>query len=163
MPFLINVRRISHLSVHVILSQKLPYIYFQEQNEYLLIFPQININMLIGTSEYHVSNLDFILKMGIHRKDRFSIFRFVKPYVHQNLCKIPFRNPSQQKIVFICISTLSRPWNNQIWSLQCLVYYELPHLHTISIYFHVYPCDTLTVHGNMRQTVNITSQLLKII
>ncbi len=100
-------------------------------------------------------SVDFILKVYVRTKARFwirtKVFRFIKPYVRQNLRKNPFINPSQGKIVHTCISTLSPPWNNYIWSLQHL---GLLCITSSAYHFRAYshPCDTMfnTVKGTRR-------------
>ncbi len=65
-------------------------------------------------------------------------------YTRTKVCKKPFINPSQGKIVCMCISTLTPPRNNYIWSLQSIVLLWITssayHFH--AYYIHVTPCLT---------------------
>ncbi len=92
--------------------------------------------------------IDLIKTLNVYvgTKARFcvctQVFRFIKPCVRQNLCKNPFINPIQGKIVLTCISTSSPPRNHHIWSLQCLV---LLCISSSAYHFHAYshPRDTM--------------------
>ncbi len=116
--------------------------------------PQCNRMTATGASCIKLY-VDFNLKVYVRTKARFcvrtKVFRFIKACVRQNMRKNPLINPSQGKIVRMCISTPTPPRNHHIWSLQRLI---LRCITSSAYHFHAYshPRDTMfnTVKGTRR-------------
>ncbi len=95
------------------------------------------------------SGISFIKHTKARSCIRVIFFRFIKPCVHQNLCKNPFINPSQGKSAHTCISTPSPPRNHHIWSLQRLV---LLCITSSAYHFHLYPHPSDTMFNTIKGT-----------
>ncbi len=111
--------------------------HFWNRNIVRSILPGLR-RKITGVSFIKLS-VHFILKVYVCTEAWFCIrvnfFTFIKPCICLNLRKNPFINPSQGKVVRMCISTLTPPRNHHTWSLQRLVL--LQHIISMHIPIHV--------------------------